>query len=113
MPSNRRRRSRKEFYWREQVAKWRDSGLSQAEFSRQAEISIKSFGYWKRRFEQTQVEGESVQAVIAVRMPEVSESKVSPQPIIIHAWHGLRLEISDDFHPEALAKVLHVLGRLA
>ncbi|WP_407635886.1 IS66 family insertion sequence element accessory protein TnpA [Pseudodesulfovibrio aespoeensis] len=36
MPPNRRRRSRKESYWQEQVARWSRSGLSQAEFSRQA-----------------------------------------------------------------------------
>jgi glucan biosynthesis protein len=47
MSSSRRRSSKKESYWREQVAKWRASGLSLAEFSRQAEISDKSLGHWK------------------------------------------------------------------
>ena len=112
MPSNRKRSSRKECYWRKQVAKWHNSGLSQAEFSRQAGLSIKVFGYWKRRFEQGQDTGD-VQAVVAVRMPLAREPKAAHQPIIVHAWNGVRMEIPDNFHPETLEKILLVLGRLA
>ena len=112
MPPNRRRRSKKESYWREQVARWRDSGLSQAEFSRQAGFSSRLFGYWKRRFEQAQG-ASSVQAVVAVPMPHAPEPKTGHQPIIVHAWHDVRLEIPDDFHPGSLEKILVVLGRLA
>ena len=112
MTKNLRPRSKKESYWREQVARWRDSGLSQAEFSRQAGFSSRLFGYWKRRFEQAQG-ASSVQAVVAVPMPHAPEPKTGHQPIIVHAWHDVRLEIPDDFHPGSLEKILVVLGRLA
>jgi DNA-binding transcriptional regulator YiaG len=49
--SRRRQQPKKESYQREQVAGWRASGLSQAEFSRRAGISDKSLGHWKRRFD--------------------------------------------------------------
>jgi hypothetical protein len=46
-------------------------------------------------------------------MPHALEPKTVHQPIIVYAWHGVRLEIPDDFHPGALEKILLVLGRLA
>ena len=86
--------------------------MSQAEFSRQAGFSSRLFGYWKRRFEQAQG-ASSVQAVVAVPMPHAPEPKTGHQPIIVHAWHDVRLEIPDDFHPGSLEKILVVLGRQA
>jgi transposase-like protein len=34
------------------IAKWRRSGMSKAEFARQAGVSTNTFHYWCRRFEE-------------------------------------------------------------
>ena len=103
----------KQEYWQAQVDKWRESGLSQAEFCRQIGISSKSLGYWKRQFEQRQTTGQETQAVVAVPIAQVNERREGGQPIILHAWHDLRIEIPADFAPESLEKIIHVLGRLS
>lgn len=105
-------RTQKEKYWQEQLENWCNSGLSQAEFSRQVGISKRSLGYWKRKFENKQnpVKG---QAVVAVSLPYEGSTEQDFQPIIIHAWHGLRIEIPVDFSPESLEKIIHVLGGLS
>lgn len=105
-------RTEKENYWQEQVDSWRKSGLSQAEFSRQTGISERSLGYWKRKFERSHSSGKESHTVVAVPIPR-DIPKQNPQPIIIHAWHGLRLEVPADFAPESLDKIFHVLGRLS
>ncbi|CCO22245.1 IS66 family insertion sequence element accessory protein TnpA [Maridesulfovibrio hydrothermalis] len=103
-------RKSKEKYWREQVNSWRKSGQGQAEFSRQVGISERSLNYWKRKFERRQNVGES-QAVVAVPIPRDDSPEHSPQPIIIHAWHDLRLEIPADFAPESEGEVMELGSR--
>ncbi|NDV24977.1 hypothetical protein [Desulfovibrio sp. JC022] len=112
MPDNIESRADKEIYWQEQVDNWRKSGLSQAEFCRQVGISQRVLGYWKLKFENR---GNSLedQKVVAVSIAHENSLAKNPQPIIIHAWHGLRLEIPADFAPESLDKIFHVLGRLS
>ncbi|MBI9080808.1 MAG: hypothetical protein JEY79_13850 [Pseudodesulfovibrio sp.] len=113
MSSSCRINSKKESYWRKQVSKWRASGLSQAEFSRQAGVSIKSFGYWKRRLERDSLaDRRPSPAIVAVPIPQPTEPEIPHKPIIVHAWHGVRMEIPDNFRPEALEKIFLVLGRL-
>jgi hypothetical protein len=34
-------------FWRRHLVAWRDSGLSQAAYCRQHEVSLSSFGYWR------------------------------------------------------------------
>lgn len=105
-------RAKKENYWQELVDSWRESGLSQAEFSRQVGISERSLGYWKRRFERDQNSEKESHTVVAVPIPRDIPER-GTQPIILHAWHDLRLEIPADFAPESLEKIIHVLGRLS
>jgi len=115
MLSNRGLRARKESYWREQVAKWHDSGLSQAEFCRRAGLSSRALGYWKHRLAQAHSPGEpnrTSQAVVAVRMAPATEPSPARQPIIVHVHNSVRLEIPDGFQPNTLEQVLRVLGRL-
>jgi hypothetical protein len=113
MSSSRRRQPKKESYWREQVAKWRASGLSQAEFSRRAGISDKSLGHWKRRFEREGLDKASAPTIAPAPIAPPAEQAIPRQPIIIHAGGGFRLEIAGDFNPTDLEKVLRTLERLA
>lgn len=113
MSENRRTKPRKELYWRNHLTSWRSSGLSLAEYSRQAGLSSRSLGYWKRRIDLEQGAGRAAQAVVPVPIFSAgSQEQTSSQPIIIHAWNDLSLEVPADFVPESLEKILRVLGRL-
>ncbi len=35
--------------WQAHIKAWSESSMTQAEYCRQNELSIKSFGYWKRK----------------------------------------------------------------
>ena len=104
---------KKTAYWSDHVEAWRESGLSQTEYSRREGISIKSLGYWKRRFERESSVETLSPTIVSVPMPPSPESQVPPRPIILHTHGGARLEVGGDFHPEVLEKILRVLERLS
>jgi hypothetical protein len=112
--SNKRKSSsQKTAYWRNHVDAWRESELSQAEYSRRAGVSHKALGYWKRRFDrEPPVDGASP-TIVSVPMPPSPEPQIPPRPIVVHTRRGTRLEIGGDFHPEVLEKVLRVLEQLS
>ncbi|HEV7775842.1 MAG TPA: IS66 family insertion sequence element accessory protein TnpB [Luteibacter sp.] len=57
-------------FWRRHLAAWRDSGLSQAAYCRQMDVSLSSFGYWRGKL------GE----VAEPRPPALLPLVVSPVP---------------------------------
>ena len=66
--SNRKRRTpaAKLAYWREQVAAWRESGLSRTAYCRRAGVSASSLGHWVRRLAREQDSRDAVPVVLAV-----------------------------------------------
>jgi hypothetical protein len=43
---------KKQAFWERHIELWRNSSLTQVEYCRQNNLSIKSFGYWKRRIKE-------------------------------------------------------------
>lgn len=125
MAKENKRRSfpRKTAFWRKHVDTWRESRLSQAEYSRQAGVSVKGLGYWKRKFEregeQEPKEATTAPAIVAVQLPQIKdsapESAVVPEhrSLFVHLQNGLRIEIPGDFTASVLEKLLKTLERLA
>jgi hypothetical protein len=100
-------------FWREHVAKWRASDLSQAEYCRQAGVSIKSMGYWKRRFERDRQPSSP-----PVIVPVPRHHLVPPSPrheqgsLRVHLGHRFTVEIRGDFCVPMLEKLVHTLEQL-
>ncbi|MFK0572884.1 IS66 family insertion sequence element accessory protein TnpA [Endozoicomonas sp.] len=73
--------SSKRMFWFQHIEAWHTSDLSQAEYARQHQLSIKSFGYYRRRYvgEHEQPQSNTVKAtLLSVHIePEVSSK---PQP---------------------------------
>ena len=76
--SNRKRRTpaAKLTYWREQVAAWRESGLSRTAYCRRAGVSASSLGHWVRRLAREQDSRDAVPVVVAFGF----EVKARPRP---------------------------------
>ena len=55
----------RENYWQARIEDWRQSGLSQAEYTRQQDLAISQFGYWKRKLDPTP-SGPSQKTFVAV-----------------------------------------------
>ena len=97
-------------FYQKHLAKWKDTGLSQAEYCRQNGLIRHRFGYWKRKLFK---EGRQVEfAVLPVNLSEhnvpfIQDSVPSPLRLIVDS--RFNLEIPDQFSQDTLTKVLQVL----
>ena len=92
-------------FWREHVAKWQASGLSQAEHCRQNCVSIKSLGYWKRRFERSR-QASSPPVIIPVPRQHLVPPSFGQEEgtLRVHLGHRFTVEICGDFCVPVLEK---------
>lgn len=113
--TNRKRRTSPEkfAYWQEQVAGWRASGLSQAEYCRREDVSPSSLGLWGRRLAHEQGGGDATPVIVAVAPQQLAyalpeASTVGPL-LRLHVGERFRVDIAEDFAAPALRKLLDVL----
>jgi hypothetical protein len=106
-----------ERYWREHVESWRKSGLTQTSYARQAGISFRTLGCWKRKFERAQSLCASQPQVIPVPRSLLSRHMSAEAVRAPHAGAFLlhlgvyELEIPSDFTSPALVRLLDCLER--
>ena len=106
--------SDKRQFWFHHIEHWEQSGLSQAEYARQQGLSIKSFGYYRRRYNRQQplsVKPNVSLLPVSVTTEEPAEQSVqtSSTGITLISPSGFRIELSSSFDPVALQSVLKVL----
>ena len=100
----------KKHYWRQHVASWHESNLSQVEYCRLNDLPIKNFGYWKRK------ESKAVSAhprffplVAAGPGPMV---KRAPALQLNIQEKRFSIEIGEDFSPILLKRLIATLEQL-
>lgn len=110
--------------WRELVAGWSASGLTQTAFCRQRGVSVAAFYWWRRRFTEDDAKPWSrrqgrrpaVRSGPGAVFREVRMASPAPVPVVpgqaaegasyeVQVAGGRRIRIGRDFDP-------HVLGRL-
>ena len=94
-----------EAYWREQIAAWKGSGLSQLEFCKDRGLSRFGFGKWKVRLEGAGPRG-------GARFVRLGVAKVgvgAPRGIRLTVSGRYALEIPEGFDGPTLGRVLEVL----
>ena len=100
-------------YWREQVATWRGSGLSQAAYCRREAVSASSLGLWVRHLAREQLDGNAAPVIVAVSprqlAPTLPDAPPDFVPLRLHVGERFRVDIVGDFPAPALRKLLHVL----
>ena len=117
-------------FWERHVEGWRLSGLNQAAYSREHELSLKSLSYWIRRkhsLQKTPVPSPgnfptgNIPAIVnlePVKFIPVSGGVVkeavgkflSPAILSLYVGRQFRVDIPSDFSPETLARVIRVLA---
>jgi len=94
-------------FWEQHVRNWKSSGLTQAEYCRQHELSSKSFLYWKRK------DKPMIAPVCLVEVPVQRRAPISPHPrplrLVVGSLYGIELE--RDFDTQALDQLLQFLER--
>jgi len=104
-----RKQAERSVYWSAQVKKWRASGLSQAEYCRQAGVSVVCLGRWKRRFDNPRRNEQAPPLIIPVPLGHECVPGGRHEPIIVHVGRGFRIEIKgvavqgflDSFSPKS------------
>ena len=90
--------------WRELVADWEGTGLSQSEFCRRRGVHLKTFGRWKRRY--VGVRGVESSAFVEV-VPEVLGGDRRPYRIVLPG--GVVVELGSPFDAGELSSLLSVV----
>jgi len=106
---NRQSRSGRQQFWRNHIAQWTASQLSQTEYCRANKISIKSFQYWKRKSK-----SGGVPVLVEVPLPKPYRIPMSPihPNLCLVIGERYRIEIGAGFNAEDLEKVIRTVGRI-
>ena len=99
----------KRFYWQGHLDSWRHSKLSQAEYCRRKSLSIKNFGYWKRK--QSKSEPKSV-TFFPLVLQTPKQPLESPCLQLTLQKKRFSIEIREDFSPALLKRVILSLEEL-
>lgn len=113
----------KDAYMHNQIMQWKFSGLSQAEFCRREQISLKSFEYYKSKFlrmisdhsceNNLPVAKENLLPVhIVSDEKEENPEQVTSSNIHIQLKNIGELILPDNFNPHCLKKILEVISTL-
>lgn len=100
-------RKRKERHWQHHLLTWKKSGLTQAEYCRRNQLSIKCFTYWKSKTEKS---GPSIKFVPVPVSPARGPKESSELAFVLGDRY--RVEVGDGFNPETFEKLVRVLSRI-
>lgn len=101
---------KKRAFWNAHLKAWTETELTQAEYCRQHNLSIKSFGYWKRK----QKKESTGVAFYPVPVKSVKALHTQKQAFALRLVVGDRftIEVGDEFASETLERLMHTLERL-
>jgi hypothetical protein len=94
-------------YWRQMIARWRESDLSGMEFCRQNKLQFRQLSKWKIRL-----------AAQSGSTPAVSGDFIEVGPAICHSVYEIitpgnyRIRIEGDCQPEILSNILSAVSRI-
>ncbi len=105
-------------FWQEHLRAWSESGLTQADYCRQHQLSAAAFGWWKRRLEGkpkarkrssgTKQQGHGrtpVRFVEVQRGPDVNTS--APVPVYeVLLSRGRAIRVGHEFDPDVLKRLI-------
>lgn len=104
-------REQKRKFWREHIASWQETDISQAEYCRRNGLKSKSFTYWKKRQGQTKVNPVSFVPVPLAPAMAVGQ-KNGGASLCLVLGDRYRVEVGDDFSVSTLQRLVHVLERM-
>jgi hypothetical protein len=103
----------REQFWREHVHKWRESGLSMAEYCRSHGLSRDAFIYHRNKFTQKAPASQPEFALVPVPFGSIPETDLVPGvPLRLLIGERFRIEVSDDFSAPVLTKLVLTLEQM-
>ena len=99
----------KRTFWQGHINSWEKTSMTQAEYCRQNGLSSKTFGYWKRK----NAKLNSLSFIpVPLTPPMDACTKISRAPLCIVIDNRYRIEVSDNFSPLTLQKLVHTLEQM-
>ena len=101
-------------FWLQHVEQWEQSDLSQAEYARQHELSLSTFGYYRQCYLKKS-RAKPLEASTSLLPVNIADEAPAEQPaqsevgIILTSPGGIRIELAPGFDPQALQMVLGML----
>jgi hypothetical protein len=106
-PMNATQKSRNARQWQSHLQAWQASGMSQAGYCREHNLSEKGFNYWVRKNRQR----DSLQLVPLKIQPEVLPARFIPaKELKLRIGRSACLEIPADFDPTAFEKIIRLVA---
>jgi transposase-like protein len=99
------RREERVSYWRNQVEKQAESGLSAPAFCRDTEIKLSQFYHWRRRFRKEQSREANPRGFVEL----VPYEKQSSAGVRIHLSNELSIEVERGFDALTLCAVIQAV----
>ena len=93
-------------FWQAHIETWKQSGISQSAYCRGKGLSLRSFGYWKKKFFRKLPVTFVPVAVKTFPFP----IGLSGPSLKLLTRTGFGIEIGDGFKPETLRKLLDTLA---
>jgi hypothetical protein len=102
---------KKRIFWKEQIERWRESGLSQTEYCRQHDLKRHRLAYWEKRF----LKAASDVSFVPVRLDDVPDIPVRPvsSPLSLIINHHFKIEIRAGFDTRLLRQVILTIQGIA
>lgn len=94
---------KREQLWRERIAQWQASGMSQQAYATEHGVPVHQVGYWARRFARSQ----SLPALLPVKV--VPTLSPSPEAISLRSERGWTLTLPGDVPASWLAELMRAL----
>ncbi|MBI3605206.1 MAG: hypothetical protein HY202_04165 [Nitrospirae bacterium] len=93
-------------FWQAHIETWKQSGINQSAYCRGKSLSLRSFGYWKKKFFR-KPPLTFVPVTIKRFLPPAYQPGTS---LRLLTYSGYGIEIGDGFNPETLRKLLETLA---
>ena len=97
-------------HWLSHIEAWQASDLSQAEYTRRHNLSVKTFQYHKRRYSQAPADITPAQTIVPV-VVEPPKTPAAPitSGITLVTPQGIKIELETGFNSDCLERLLKVL----
>lgn len=99
------RNAERERVWRERVAQWRASGLSQRAYAIEQGFPVRQVGYWVRRLTGAQ----AAPALLPVRVAPLAAAATAAAAISLRSERGWTLTLPGDVPAGWLAELMQAL----
>ena len=98
-------------HWKKQIARWKESGFSQAEYCRRNHLKVHQMVYWKKQLAEPNPKPSPQFVRMDLERVLDSSAVTAPTPLRLVFGGAFFIEVNKGFDPATLEQVLRTLRR--